>query len=177
MSFTNEITLLQKGDAIAFTELFNEYHEKVYFYILQKTQSAYLAEEVTQLTFLKLWNYRNKLDESLSVSCQIFRIAKTTCIDLLRKENSKTKLSIIWKKQNSFLSNEVLAKVEEKQMEHRLANEIKKLPPMRRKVFEMSRYESKSYKEIAQTLLLSEKTVENHISLAIKQLRRLLLIF
>jgi DNA-directed RNA polymerase specialized sigma24 family protein len=83
---SGKIAALKEGDEFVFGEIFNEFHQKVYFYILGKTKSAYLAEEVTQLTFIKLWNNSFKLDESPPLSSQVFRIAKTTCIDLLRKE-------------------------------------------------------------------------------------------
>ena len=168
----NTIAALKENDEIVFNELFNDYHHKVYFYILAKTKSDYLAEEVTQLAFIKLWDYRHNLDETLPVSSQIFRIAKTTCIDLLRKEANQAKLLISGKKDAQPL-NTVSDLAETKEMERRLSDAVQKMPPVRRKVFQLSRYESKSYKEISQLLSLSEKTVENHIALAIKQLRRI----
>ncbi len=45
-----------------------------------------MAEEVTQITFIKLWNYRQNLDESEPVGKLIFHIARATTIDLFRKE-------------------------------------------------------------------------------------------
>lgn len=171
MDLLNKVAALKEDDEIVFGELFNEYHSKVYFYILSKTQSKYLAEEVTQITFIKLWNYRSSLDESLSLSVQIFRIARTTCIDLLRKETTQLKCLAIEKKQ-AVSSNNVADNINCKEIQQKLAHEVEKMPPVRRKVFEMSRYESKSYKEISQLLSLSEKTVENHISLALKQLKQ-----
>lgn len=176
MLLCNTIAALKENNEIVFNEVFNDYHHKVYFYILAKTKSNYLAQEVTQLTFIKLWNYRDSLEKTLPVSTQIFRIAKTTCIDLLRKEANQAKLSIAGKT-DAHLVNIVSDIAEGKEMERRLSDAVNKLPPVRRKVFQMSRFESKSYKEISQLLSLSEKTVENHIALAIKQLRRIFLLF
>lgn len=170
MYLLNKVAALKNGDEIVFSELFNEYHSKVYFYFLSKTQSKYLAEEITQITFIKLWDYRSTLDESLSLSLQIFRIAKTTCIDLFRKEAAKSKSLAIEKKKDVF-SNDVTENIDSREIQRKLAYAVAKMPPVRRKVFELSRYESKSHKEISQLLSLSEKTVQNHISLAIKQLR------
>ena len=171
MYLLDKIVALKQNDEIVFSELFQEYHQKIYFYVLYKTESKYLAEEVTQLTFIKLWNYRHNLDESLNLSSQIFRIAKTTCIDLLRKEANKSKLAQVQKVRLS--SNGTSEDLDGKEMERKLTYAIQKMPPMRRKIFVMSRYESKSYKEISRLLSLSEKTVENHIALALKQLRRI----
>ena len=92
MGSINTIAAIKEGDAFIFSELFNDYHQKVYFYILSKSHSQYIAEETTQLTFIKLWKYRASLDESLPISQQVFRIAKTTFIDLLRKEAVQAKL-------------------------------------------------------------------------------------
>lgn len=175
MILFNPIAALKEGDEVVFSDLFKEYHEKVYFYILAKTHSGYLAEETTQLTFIKLWNYRNNLDESLSLSIQIFRIAKTTCIDLLRKEACRSKLSIA-AKNFQVVFNNVSESIEEKELQKKLTDIVKQMPPMRKKVFELSRFDSRSHKEISQILSISVKTVENHITLAIKQLRHFLTI-
>lgn len=169
------IAALKENNEIAFGELFDEYHQKLYCYIFAKTKSAYLAEEVTQLAFIKLWDYRQHLDESLPPSVQIFRIAKTTCIDLLRKEANKSKLATELQQQTATPGAESHP-VELKERERILAYAIQKMPPMRKKIFELRRYESMSYKEISRLLSLSEKTVENHIALALRQLRRIFLL-
>ncbi len=64
--------------------------------------------------------------------------------------------------------------VEVKELQRQIKQLVHDMPPVRRRVFELSRYEFKSYKEIAELLSLSIKTVENHMSLAIKHLRNLL---
>jgi RNA polymerase sigma-70 factor (family 1) len=175
MSSNFTIAALKEGDALIFSELFNEYHQKVYYYTLSKTHSQYIAEETTQLTFIKLWHYRGSLDESLPISQQVFRIAKTTCIDLLRKEAVQLKL-LQAKKQPDIQQTNTSEAVEVKELQQKLAAIVQTMPPVRRKVFEMSRYEFRSHKEIAQLLSLSVKTVENHIALALKQLRHFLML-
>ncbi len=176
MHLPGTIAALKQGDEFIFDEIFNEFHQKVYYYILLKTKSVYLAEEVTQLTFIKLWNNRARLDESVRLSSQVFRIAKTTCIDLLRKKANQLAL-IATAKEGHPSTNEVSESLESQELQYKLDQEVQKMPPMRRKIFELSRFESKTYKEIAQILYLSEKTVENHIGLALKQLRRIFFFF
>ena len=171
MNQAEKIAALQRGDQFIFGEIFNEFHHRVYFYIHSKTKSPWLAEEVTQLTFIKLWNSRSHLNVSLPLSAQVFQIAKTTCIDLLRKEGTRSKLMVV--KNEEPRANNTSDAYDNREMQTKLNQEVQKMPPVRKKVFELSRYESKTYKEIAQLLSLSEKTVENHISLALKQLRRI----
>ena len=175
MCLTNTIAAIKEGDALIFSQLFEEYHQKVYFFTLSKTHSPFLAEETTQLTFIKLWHYRASLDETMPISRQIFRIAKTTCIDLLRKEAVKAKLVQAGQQQATPVHS-ITDHFDAKELQQQLAQAVQKMPPVRRKVFELSRYEFKSHKEIAQMLSLSVKTVENHIALAIKQLRHFLML-
>jgi RNA polymerase sigma-70 factor (ECF subfamily) len=65
------------------------------------------------------------------------------------------------------------APMDVKELNETLQEAVQQLPPVRRKVFELSRYHSLSHKEISKRLALSVKTVETHISLALKQLRHL----
>jgi RNA polymerase sigma-70 factor (ECF subfamily) len=168
-----EIAALKQNDTFTFDELFHMYHQNIYFFILSKSRSSYIAEETTQLTFIKLWNYRHHLDESLPLSQQIFRIARTTLIDVLRKDAVYSAM-----KQNMLASSEHsdgFAPTEVKELNDTLQKAVQKLPPVRRKVFELSRNHSLSHKEISKLLSLSVKTVEAHISLALKQLRHLMI--
>lgn len=175
MSTFNMVTALKQGDSSVFSDLFHEYHRKVYLYVLSKSHSSYIAEEATQITFIKLWDYRQQLDEAEPVSKLIFHIARATTIDLLRKEANKGKL-LRQERVVQMATGDVSSLVEAREMLLRVRQVVERMPPVRRKVFEMSRYEFKSYKEIAAQLSLSVKTVENHMSLAINQLRNFILL-
>ena len=80
---------LRDGDEFYFRKVFDQYHQKLYFFILYKTKSEYIAEEVVQMAFTKLWQSRQTLQEEYTISTQLFRIATTTLIDFLRKYNNK----------------------------------------------------------------------------------------
>jgi RNA polymerase sigma-70 factor (ECF subfamily) len=171
------VNAIKKGDQLIFSQVFTEYHEKLYSFILKKTQSEYLAEEVVQITFIKLWNNRESLNENYSISTQLYRIGTTTLIDLIRKRNTSEAIikKLVEEKNVSPLS-EVVDNLEVKDLSLSIEKALKSLPPTRRKVFKMSRFQEMSYSEIANELSISTKTVENHISLAIKQLRPFLFI-
>jgi RNA polymerase sigma-70 factor (family 1) len=168
----NTVAAIKQGDEFIFQQVFHEYHQKLYFYVLHKTNSRYLAEEATQLAFIKLWKFRGHLDDGVELSPQLFRIAKTTLIDLLRKQVLDNKLlGKLSVKKVVPATPEAVEKVDEKELNEKILLAIREMPQARRRVFEMSRLQGKSYKEIAAELAVSVKTVENHISLAIKQLR------
>jgi len=162
------IKRLKKSDTIAFKEAFNQYQPTLYNYILKKTQSAYLAEEVVQITFFKLWKYRHSLKEEIPLLNQLFRIAKTTLINKLKKEQSAN----AYKKNTANLAEEAYEPVTEyisyAEAQSILQKLVEKLPPVRKKVFQLSRFHYMSHKQISAELSLSAKTIENHIHLALK---------
>jgi RNA polymerase sigma-70 factor (ECF subfamily) len=167
------IAALQKGDELAFTALFAEYHKKIYGYVLAKTHSHYLAEEVTQMTFIKLWDYRRNLRIDLSVSQQVFRIVKTTLIDALRAQSTRNnKLRAV---KNESVADSVLpVSIENKEQLERTYLYIKSMPPVRQKVFQLSRFEGLTIREIATALAISVKAVEKHITQALRQIKHML---
>src|ERR1700750_3171708 len=80
---------LKDGDEWYFRKVFDQYHQKLYFFILYKTKSEYIAEEVVQMAFTKLWQCRQSLREEYTISTQLYRMATTILIDFLRKYNNK----------------------------------------------------------------------------------------
>ena len=84
---------LKDGDAFYFKKVFDQYHQKLYFFILYKTKSDYIAEEVVQMAFTKLWQCRKTLQEEYTISTQLYRMATTILIDFLRKYNHKDALT------------------------------------------------------------------------------------
>lgn len=164
-----EITALKNSSRKCFNAVYAQHHAKLYRYIYARTQSAYLAQEVVQLTFIKLWENRSKLSDEFTLDIQLFRIAKTILIDQLRKEKVKLKYStsVINASEYVYEDNQV---ADRDTLKH-IYNKLETLPTIRRKVFKLSRVQGLSYKQIAEQLSISPKTVENHIAKAIKQIR------
>lgn len=167
----NTIAALKQGNLLAFNEVYHSWHKRIYYFILRKTKSSFIAEEVVQLTFIKFWNYRESLADDLDVQLQLFRIARTTLIDLLRKETVYKEKVVHVIAQYTLPSDDLWGKLAEKELQHKLAHALEEMPPMRRKVFEMSRFKGMSHQQIAQELSLSSRTVESHIFQAIKQIK------
>lgn len=169
------IAALREGDTFIFQQVFAQYHEKLYFYMLGKTKSSYLSEEAVQLTFIKLWQYKASLNREISLSRQLFRIARTTLIDLLRSKEYNNRIFVEMspaRKQPGC--NNVEERIDELELKKKVLKGVQQMPAMRRKIFELSRFSGMSYKEIAVELSLSVKTVEHHISRALKQLQHII---
>ena len=167
---------IREGNSKTFEKVYALYHTKLYFYVLKYTQSAYLSEETVQLTFIRMWENRQQLSLLVDLSRQVFRIAQSTMIDLLRKEGSYTRQHTV--PAEAALSVFVEMDTVHKDELRRLQTLVEDLSPARKTIFKLSRFEELSHKEIAQQLSISPKTVENHIGRALRQLKdKLLLLF
>ena len=164
---------LKDGDTFYFKQVFDQYHQKLYFFILNKTKSEYIAEEVVQMAFTKLWECRKTLSEEYAISTQLFRMATTILIDFLRKYGNKDAVTApldVANMENGIDStNEMMSGAE---LKKRISEAVNDMPPVRKQVFEMSREQGMTYREIAETLSVSSKTVETHISKALKQIKK-----
>lgn len=169
----NLLEPIRHDNEAAFGTFFDLYHARLFFFFRKKTGSDFLAEELVQLTFIKLWNHRKKLNPDIELSIQLFRIARTTLIDKLRTEAVAHKR--MDRLQEQWQSDPVTPSLyEEKEAMERLQSALEQLPPARRKIFRMNRLEGLTYKEIAGLLEISPRTVEHQMSHAVRELQRLL---
>jgi RNA polymerase sigma-70 factor (family 1) len=167
---------IKAGDLSNFKMAYQRYHEKLYFYVIKHTQSDYLAEETVQMTFIKLWENRSGLAADIDLSQQIFRIAKSTMIDLLRKEGRRQDhIAALAGQTAAFTAEE--PDLSKKEDLRQIYDAIEQMAPVRKTVFKLSRLDGRTHKEIAEQLSISPKTVENHIGRAIRQLKDTLALF
>ncbi|MBN9297744.1 MAG: RNA polymerase sigma-70 factor [Filimonas sp.] len=165
---------IRDGNLQAYYRAFHAYHEKLYQYIYKYTQSSYYAEETVQLAFIKLWEKRENLSDEHTLSAQLFRIAKSIVIDLLRKEQLRKtqELSDVY-----ISENKNAEKIIYKEELQTVLTAINELPAQCKQVFTLSRINHLTHKEISDQLAISPKTIEAHISKAIRTLRKALNIF
>lgn len=162
---------IKNNDQAAFKDFFEAYNDVLFYYFLKKTKSYADAEELTQLTFIKFWEYRSSLSEKVPIKVQLFHKARLVFIDWLRKQATL-------RKHTGELQSEPLSTPSEEENTDprikKIKESIAKLPPKRKTVFELFELHGYSYKQIAKILHISSKTVDNHISQAIKQIKKML---
>lgn len=168
----NLILAIQQGNESAFEDAYLQWRTKGYYYFFRKTNSEEDAKDLLQTTFLRLWQYRQSLNAEYSLDQQLFHIARTVFIDYIRKANKQEEMKI---EVNRKLELDSLENYQSMAFDtkNRIQKILSSMPILRKKVFEMHKMEGYSYKEIAQILSISEKSVDNHLSKSIKQLRKL----
>lgn len=165
------INSIQDGNELAFRQAYDLFHEKLYSYFLHKTKSADVSEELVQLTFIKLWRFRNKLNTGLPLSRQLFRIAKTNLIDILRRHAASRTIPLQAIEQTDIPEENISLPIDEHKLTIVLESLVH-LPPMRRRIISF-RLEGLSNKEIADCLSISKKTVENQVNRAVRDIRKM----
>ncbi|QPH39311.1 RNA polymerase sigma factor [Pedobacter endophyticus] len=163
----NYIQNIRKGDHASFEMVFKLYHRKLYAYFFSKTKSEDQAEELTQMAFIKLWRFKHTLADDFPLDTQLFKIAKTTLLDYFKKLANDARNLKIYCDQISAPSVDPSPLFDSEQQ---LDVILGCLPPTRKQVFLLNRLHGYSYKEIAEKLSISPRTVEKHIALALKQL-------
>jgi RNA polymerase sigma-70 factor (ECF subfamily) len=153
-------------DQAFFESIYYQHYDKLFTAFLKKTRSEVVAQELTQITFIKLWEYRHTFLLDLPAELQINRKAKLVWIDWLRKESHiRAYLSHL---KTLPTSVSVQSQLENSDS---LNIAIDQLSAMRKKVFIMAYVEGFTYKEISDQLSISVKTVDAHLQAALKQLR------
>ena len=156
------------GNEVAFENVFRLWHKKVNGYFISKTASTDLADELTQVVFIKLWRFRGSLSGDHHLEHQLFRMAKSVLLDYFRTESTaKRHLSLYRDELQGSHTGE-----NQFEIRQQLYAVLNTLPPVRKNVFILSKLHGYSYKEIAEQLSISPRTVENHVSLATKQLAK-----
>ena len=172
---SNLIKKVKNSDQTAFHQLFSDFYDILFRFVFYRVQDRDLAEDITQETFLRVWNNRKTLVPDKSFFSLIARIGTNLCYDHfrhmdVRKRNEKH-IPNFGKSHFDNPASLNQASMLEEQI-RRLVNE--KLPDRCKYIFILSRIEGLSNSEIAGKLNISIRTVENQIYRALKILKKYL---
>ncbi|MBW6537710.1 MAG: RNA polymerase sigma-70 factor [Mariniphaga sp.] len=162
---------LRKGDIEAFDAVFEKYSNRLFEFALKYLKSKEEAEGLVQDVFLKIWENRKTLKKDSSLKSYLFTISYHNICKIFRKKQLQGKL-----KEEIGLTSDISVDTEE-QIDYQSTLEeieqlIEQLPPKQKTIFLKSWKDGKSTREIAEEMHLAPGTVDNHISAAIKFLRK-----
>ena len=167
---------LKEGNENAFTTLYETYWAKVYNFSRLYLTSSTEIEEVVQDVFVKVWEGRIFIKENENFKGFLFIITRNIIFNQFRKSFNENayKLAVLKSASESYSIEEEMVASDLHIYINKL---IEELPPRQQEVFKLSREKHLSYREIAQQLDISEKTVERHINEALKFLRKNIYLF
>lgn len=162
------------GSSKAFQQLFMRYYPKVRNFVFGLTKSQQDAEDITQDIFSKVWGNRSMFADVKNFGGYLFILSKNTTFNFL--ESQQIRLDRLNEKPfeeetNDSPHEELIAK----DLQLLIDMIVDSMPPQRKLIYQLSREAGLSNAEIAEKLELSKKTVENHLNLALKELRKILL--
>jgi len=162
--------LMGKGDEKAFELLFRKYYQALCLFSKHLLNDDEMAEETVQDVFVKIWHKRENIHIESSVKHYLFQSVRNHCYNQLqhKKIRSQYVQKIILESQNEIKHDNYFI---EPGLKEKIEKAVGSLPPRRQEIFILSREEGLKYKEIAERLNISIKTVEAQMGLALKYLR------
>jgi RNA polymerase sigma-70 factor (family 1) len=163
--------LLRSRDHYAFTEIYKRYFGVLYLHALKMLNNEDEVEDILHELFTNLWSKSSELSFTPTLAAYLYRSVKNRVIDAFRSTHTRqTYLESLQSYVNAG-TKETEETVYVNELASRIERAVARLPEKMREVFELSRGQQLSHKEIAETLGISDKTVKKHISNAIRELR------
>lgn len=178
MDFSSK-EILQKivsGEESSFEKVYHYYYPRLLYFAKQYLLDTEGSRNIVQDVFTELWDKRNSLREDTNLNAWLFTVTKNKSLKTISQLKSQQNYG------NRILSRQLEANYKSLEdfdtsnfafgeLQNQIQISLDKLPPACRKVFEMSRFEDKKNREIAEELNLSIKTVEAQISKALRSLK------
>ena len=172
---TNEKLLLIKlkeNSFWAFEELYNLYSGKLYNFIMRiSSGNRYMAEEVVQQTFIRIWEVREKRDPAENFVSYLCTIARNLSMNMYQHQTVEYIYTEYLLKSNPDRDHQTEESTDLRFLNDYIDLLAEELPPSRKKIFLLSKRQGYTNKEIAEKMGISESTVATQLSLAVKFMR------
>lgn len=163
-----------QGSHDAFRALFDGYFPRVRLFILRMVKIEDVAEELAQDVFVKVWLTREDFRTVRSFGPYVFSMARNQVYNYYKHKKVEEKFAASVGERHQSPSDE---EFDAEELARLVERTVGQMPPQRKAVYEMSRQENLSNDEIAARLNLSKRTVENHLYMALKSIKEIILIF
>lgn len=172
MNLRTENILFEKiknDDEKAFEAVFHQFYGSLCIYATQILHDDEAAEEIVQDLFVRIWEKRHRIEIETSIKNYLYRSVKNLCLNHIKHNQ------IVLAHVSHMMADQTDEAIPDSQLDEellqRVENAIQALPDKRQEIFRLSREKGLKYREIADQLHISVKTVETQMGLAIKTLR------
>jgi len=157
----------------AFDIIYKKYSRRLYGFVFRYVKQEADTEEIVQEVFIKIWKTRGKIDVYSSFESFLFTVAHNATVNLLKKRATEQKyIEHIKSLQIINESYQLTDEIHYKELNQKFQGVLNELSPRQKEIFQLSREEGLSNKEIAEKLSISVQTVKNHLVTALSFLKR-----
>lgn len=168
LSDNDLLSLLNEGNELSFSEIYNRYWEKMYSYSIRLTKSQEESADIVQEIFISLWNRRLDLAVKGSLASYLIKSARNLSLRYIERNIHQTDFAEKISEFTADTSLNIEESISIKELEKQIELGISKLPKKMKEVYILSRDEQLSYREIAVKLEISEGTVKKQIHNSLK---------
>lgn len=165
------ISELAKDNESSIEELFNYYYPRLYNFAKSILKIESGIDDILQEVFVRIWQNRKKIKSTETFNSYIFSITRNLLLNELRRRLNSNNMKEEIKRHSIAPELSSIEEVEYKELQENVDHIIEDLPKRQKEIFILSRKDGLSHKEIAEKLNITTKTVEYHITLAIKTLK------
>ncbi len=158
-----------KLDKTSFDQIYRQYWSKLYIYAFNVLKEKEICEDIIEEIFIDLWTKKDDIRIS-DLNSYLYQSVKYQIFNHFRR--SKYKNQLLLKLDLMSTQYQIDELYEKKELKAQIKRLISRLPKQRRLIFQMSRYDGFSNKEISENLNISVQTVKNLISESLKFLRK-----
>ncbi len=166
-----QFRIAKHADELAFKEIYNIFYKDLFRFGFTFLHNKELTEEAIQDVFTKLWLNRKEIEKIQNLRVYLFKSVKNKCLDYLEKKNILSHFEL--DELRISIGNTVAA-ADDKMISAEMLNlfnaTLQTLPPKCKLIFQLVKEENLKYKEVAEILDISLKTVENQVAIALKKL-------
>lgn len=163
---------IRSDNIFAFHMLYEKYSRKVFRFVYSMLKSVEDSENIVQDVFMNIWVNRHRIDKDSSVKSYLFTMTYNASVSVIRKKIKETEflqyLGTLPLQDFNPVSNEV----EYNDLLARIDIIVNDLPARQKEIFQLHKIEGLKYREISDRLNISVNTVENHMSCALKTIRK-----
>lgn len=159
------------ADERAFEKIVHHYYPRLLPFVINITKTKYVAEEVVQEVFLRLWQHRHEYERIYHLSSWLFTVASNLSLTYIKRAAMEGKLLKLIQNNQAESTLDAEERMSLKESGLLIHEAVQRLPPQQQLVYQLSRQEGLSNQEIAEKLKLSPNTVKNHLVKAIQSIR------